>query len=108
MQLSPCLLVVGLKTRPDALGVYVQGSKIASLGFRIHRGCRYHGLSLNVDMDLSPFENSKVCAIPGLNAVSLRELRVKYNIQMIEDYCIQELSQKLGCERITELINESL
>lgn len=96
------------KTRPDAPGVYVQGRKIASLGLRIHRGCSYHGLSLNVDMDLSPFENIEVCGIQGLNAVSLRALGVKHEIPVIEDYCIQELSRKLGCELVAELSSESV
>ncbi len=95
------------KTRPDAPGVYVQGSKIASLGLRIHRGCSYHGLSLNADMDLSPFENIEVCGIQGLNAVSLRALGVKHGSDRIEDYCIQELSRKLGCEPIAGMSSES-
>ncbi len=96
------------KVRPDAPGVYVQGNKIASLGLRIHRGCSYHGLSLNVNMDLSPFKNIEVCGIQGLDVVSLRKLGVKHDIQVIEDYCIHELSQKLGCEWRTEPIHESL
>ena len=60
--------------RPDAPGVYVAGDKIASLGLRVRRGCSYHGLSLNVAMDLSPFERINPCGHPGLGLVQLSDL----------------------------------
>ncbi|MFP5431430.1 MAG: lipoyl(octanoyl) transferase LipB, partial [Gammaproteobacteria bacterium] len=50
----------------DAHGVYVNGKKIASLGLRIRKGCAYHGLSLNVDMDLEPFTRINPCGYAGL------------------------------------------
>jgi lipoyl(octanoyl) transferase len=59
---------------PGAPGVYVSGSKVAAIGFRIHRGCCYHGLSLNVDMDLSPFQSIDPCGYAGLQVTQLREL----------------------------------
>ena len=49
--------------RPDAPGVYVDGNKIGSLGLRVRRGCSYHGLSLNVDMDLAPFARINPCGL---------------------------------------------
>ena len=52
--------------KPDAPGVYVDEAKIASLGFRIRRGCSYHGLSLNVKMDLSPYQRINPCGYQGL------------------------------------------
>lgn len=52
--------------RPDAPGVYVDGAKIASLGLRIRNGCSYHGLSLNVAMDLEPFKRINPCGYAGL------------------------------------------
>jgi lipoyl(octanoyl) transferase len=52
--------------RPGAPGVYVQGAKIAALGLRVRRGGCYHGVALNVDMDLSPFADIDPCGYPGL------------------------------------------
>lgn len=60
--------------RPDAPGVYVDGDKIASLGLRVRRGCTYHGLSLNVDMDLEPFARINPCGHQGLRVTSMAEL----------------------------------
>ncbi len=59
---------------PQAPGVYVDGSKIASLGLRVRRGCSYHGLSLNVDMDLEPFQRINPCGYEGLEVVSMASL----------------------------------
>ncbi len=52
--------------RPDAPGVYVGDAKIASLGLRVRRGCSFHGLALNVDMDLEPFGRINPCGYQGL------------------------------------------
>ncbi|GGY68547.1 lipoyl(octanoyl) transferase LipB [Marinobacter zhanjiangensis] len=52
--------------RPDAPGVYVEGAKIASLGLRVRRGCSFHGLALNVDMDMEPFTRINPCGFSGL------------------------------------------
>lgn len=60
--------------KPGAPGVYVDGAKIAALGLRIRRGCSYHGLSLNVDMDLTPFSYINPCGYAGLQAVQLKDL----------------------------------
>jgi lipoyl(octanoyl) transferase len=62
--------------RVDAPGVYVGAAKIAALGLRVTRGCCYHGLALNVDMDLSPFEVIDPCGYPGLAVTQLRDLGV--------------------------------
>ena len=59
---------------PEAPGVYVAGAKIASLGLRIRRGCSYHGLSLNVDMDLEPFSRINPCGYEGLAVTSMRTI----------------------------------
>ncbi len=59
--------------RPDAPGVYVDAAKIASLGLRVRRGCSYHGLALNVDMDLSPFDRINPCGHAGMAVTSLRQ-----------------------------------
>lgn len=57
--------------KPAAPGVYVAGAKIASLGLRVRRGCSYHGLSLNVDMDLEPFQRINPCGYEGLQVTSM-------------------------------------
>jgi len=60
--------------RPDAPGVYVDGAKIASLGLRVRRGCSYHGLSLNVNMDLEPFSRINPCGLQGMEVVQVADL----------------------------------
>jgi len=60
--------------KPKAPGVYVAGAKIASLGLRVRRGCSYHGLSLNVDMDLQPFQRINPCGYQGLEVTSMASL----------------------------------
>ncbi|WP_455914677.1 lipoyl(octanoyl) transferase LipB [Pseudomonas syringae] len=59
--------------KADAPGVYVDGAKIASLGLRIRNGCSFHGLALNVDMDLDPFKRINPCGYAGLAMTQLRE-----------------------------------
>lgn len=66
----------GIEAAPkaDAPGVYVAGDKIASLGLRVSRGCSFHGLALNVDMDMTPFLRINPCGYAGLKMVQLRDL----------------------------------
>jgi lipoyl(octanoyl) transferase len=67
--------------RPGAPGVYVQGAKIAALGIRVRQGRAYHGISLNVDMDLSPFCAIDPCGYPGLRVTQLRDLGLRDSVQ---------------------------
>ncbi|MET0291764.1 MAG: lipoyl(octanoyl) transferase LipB [Steroidobacteraceae bacterium] len=60
--------------RRDAPGVYVAGRKLASLGLRIRRGASYHGLALNVDLDVAPFARINPCGMPGLEVTRLVDL----------------------------------
>ena len=62
--------------RPGAPGVYVDGAKIAALGIRVVRGRAYHGVALNVDMDLSPFSAIDPCGYPGLRVTQTKDLGV--------------------------------
>jgi lipoyl(octanoyl) transferase len=62
--------------RRDAPGVYVRGRKLASVGMRIRRGCSYHGLALNVDLDLSPFARINPCGMANLEVTRLADLGV--------------------------------
>lgn len=70
------LATYGIEAAPkaDAPGVYVNGDKIASLGLRVSRGCSFHGLALNVDMDMSPFWRINPCGYAGLKMVQLKDL----------------------------------
>ena len=72
-------------TRKGAPGVYVGESKIAALGLRIKQGCSYHGLSLNIDMDLEPFSYINPCGYPGQDVTQLADLLEKPPASLFED-----------------------
>ena len=91
---------VSAEAKPDAPGVYVNGAKIASLGLRIRNGCSFHGLALNVDMDLEPFRRINPCGYAGLAMTQLRdhagpiefaEVRARLRAQLVKhlDYAEQ-------------------
>jgi lipoyl(octanoyl) transferase len=65
--------------RPGAPGVYIDGAKIAALGIRVTRGRAYHGLALNVDMDLSPFSAIDPCGYPGLAVTQTKDIGLGYS-----------------------------
>ena len=69
--------------RAGAPGVYVDQAKIAALGLRIRKGCCYHGLSLNIDMELEPFSRIDPCGYPGLAVTQLRDLGVKVSVEQV-------------------------
>jgi len=69
--------------RSGAPGVYVNDCKIAALGVRVRRGCSYHGLSLNVDMDLSPFADIDPCGYRGLEVTQMRDLGVADDVEAV-------------------------
>ena len=69
------------RLRSDAPGVYIENAKIASLGLRVSKGCSYHGLSLNVDMDLTPFSQINPC---GLTDISVTHLVDHHAVDMAE------------------------
>lgn len=81
--------------RPGAPGVYVEGAKIAALGIRVSRGRAYHGLSLNVDMDLSPFSAIDPCGYPGLQVTDMRALGFNDSISSVEDSLVKALISRL-------------
>src|SRR5690606_7062424 len=87
--------------RPGAPGVYVNGAKIAALGIRVRHGRAYHGLSLNVDMDLSPFLAIAPCGYPGLAVTQLRDLGIAVSVDeaggRLADYLMHKLAH--ACSR---------
>ena len=96
--------------KPDAPGVYVYGRKICSLGLRIRKGCSFHGLALNVDMDLSPFTRINPCGYQGLEMIQVSDLTGTITIDAIERKLVEELTTTLGYEQVefqTQALNES-
>jgi lipoyl(octanoyl) transferase len=68
------------KRRNRAPGVYVSGRKLCALGLRIRNGCCYHGLALNVNMDLEPFQRIDPCGYRGLEVTQLRDLEIPWDV----------------------------
>ncbi|MBY8020888.1 lipoyl(octanoyl) transferase LipB [Vibrio fluvialis] len=86
--------------RPDAPGVYVDGKKICSLGLRIRKGCSFHGLALNVNMDLSPFLRINPCGYQGMEMVQVSNLCGPTHIEDVEQQLIKELVSLFGYEEV--------
>lgn len=84
----------------DAPGVYVDGKKISALGLRVSRGKTYHGLSLNVDMDLEPFQRINPCGYEGLEVTQCRDLGMAGSVMEVAGELCQQLARNLGYERI--------
>lgn len=82
--------------RPDAPGVYVNGAKIASLGLRLKNGCCYHGLSLNVDMDLAPFQAIDPCGYRGLQVTQTRDLGIAAETDTLAQRLVALLQNQLS------------
>ena len=74
-----------------APGVYVNEKKIASIGLRISKGKTYHGISINVDMDLAPFSYINPCGYEGLKVTQIKDLNNKANIKDVERLAIKLL-----------------
>jgi lipoyl(octanoyl) transferase len=82
--------------RPGAPGVYVGGAKIAALGLRVKNGCSYHGLALNVTMDLAPFRDIDPCGYEGLAVTQLRDLGVRATLEDTAAAFAAALLKRLG------------
>jgi len=82
--------------RADAPGVYVEHAKVAALGLRVKRGRSYHGLSLNVDMDLEPFQRINPCGYPGMQVTQLRSLGIEASLQTVSERVTALLATELG------------
>ncbi len=84
--------------RRDAPGVYIDGRKIASLGLRIRKSCSYHGLALNVAMDLEPFRRINPCGYAGLEMTQLSELGGPADTRSVADALAPQLLRQLGID----------
>jgi lipoyl(octanoyl) transferase len=81
--------------REQAPGVYVEGRKIAALGLRVRRGCSFHGLSLNVNMDLAPFARINPCGYRDLEVTQLADLGIVTTVDAISDPLRTHLEDRL-------------
>lgn len=87
--------------RPGAPGIYVNQAKIASLGLRVRRGCSFHGLALNVAMDLEPFQRINPCGFSGLEVTDLSHF-VAVDLATVEQRLLIEMAAQLGFGRIQD------
>lgn len=91
---------VTAERRAGAPGVYVGDAKIAALGLKIRNGCSYHGLSLNVDMDLSPFAAINPCGYAGLKVIQTRDLDIPLTAreagERLSQHLLRQLDQQHG------------
>lgn len=84
--------------RDGAPGVYVAGAKIAALGIRVRRGCTFHGLAFNIDMDLSPFNRINPCGYAGLRVTSMVDLGGPSGLQAVKPALVEHLAAQFGLE----------
>lgn len=91
-------LDVEAASRCDAPGVYVDGKKIASIGLRIRRGCCYHGMAFNIDMDLEPFQRINPCGFSNLEVIDLRSLGITQRTESVAAALTPRLNQALQTE----------
>ena len=91
---------VTAERRDGAPGVYVGDAKIAALGLRIRNGCSYHGVSLNVDMDLSPVDVINPCGYAGLQVIQTKDLNIPLTAheagEQLSQYLLQQLEKSHG------------
>jgi len=82
--------------RDGAPGVYVADAKVAALGIRVRRGCTFHGLAFNVDMDLEPFNRINPCGYQGLRVTQVLDLGGPGSLAAVEAVLIGELARQFG------------
>ncbi len=90
------------QSRPDAPGVYVDDGKVASIGLRIRRGCSFHGLSLNIEMDLEPFSHINPCGHPDLQVTQLSDLWGSTEMAPLSEELVMLLAKRLGYNQIVD------
>jgi lipoyl(octanoyl) transferase len=100
-----CLGGLGIAAapRPDAPGVYVDGAKIASLGLRVRRGCSFHGLALNVDMDMEPFARINPCGYAGMPMCQVRDYLPDVDMDTVSKQLGEALLSRLGAGHVSRV-----
>ncbi|WP_241579461.1 lipoyl(octanoyl) transferase LipB [Rosenbergiella nectarea] len=86
--------------RADAPGVYVAEQKICSLGLRIRQGCSFHGLALNVDMDLSPFTRINPCGYADLTMTQLRDQGSQRGLDRVSQDLVKHFTHYIHCQQV--------
>lgn len=94
---------VSAYAKTDAPGVYVDEKKVASLGLRVRKGCTFHGLALNVDMDLSPFSRINPCGYAGMQMVQSKDLGGPVSMQQAKQQLTAQLIKLLQVSEFQEL-----
>ena len=94
--------------RAGAPGVYIDDRKIAALGVRVRRGCCYHGLSLNVDMDVNPFKGINPCGYPELEVVQLADFGLTPEINEVADGLLKYLLKNIIAEPYNVIFKQDL
>jgi len=87
------------ESRSDAPGVYVEGRKLASLGLRVKRGACYHGISINVDMDLSPFLSINPCGYQGMEMVNLADFGIPLTMEQVKQQFVVALQAQMSLNK---------
>ena len=87
---------IAATSRADAPGVYVDGVKLASVGLRIRRGASFHGMALNVDVDLEPFSRINPCGLTNLEVTTLARLGGERDLDIVQRQLLPHLLQQLG------------
>lgn len=94
------------ESHPDRPGVYVQEKKIASIGLRVKKGCSFHGISFNVDMDLTPFTYINPCGFAQLQMTQLKNFLPKIDIVQIQRELAEEMQKQLHSHASPEIIDD--
>ena len=91
---------VSARARADAPGVYVGEQKICSLGLRIRKGCSFHGLALNVAMDLAPFSRINPCGYAGMSMTQLQQFQPDVRLDQVQTPLISAFARLTGYENV--------
>lgn len=91
---------VSARARADAPGVYVGEQKICSLGLRIRKGCSFHGLALNVAMDLAPFSRINPCGYAGMSMTQLQHFQPDVRLEQVQAPLVAAFARLTGYENV--------
>ena len=92
-------------SRCDAPGVYVDGVKLASVGLRIRRGASFHGMALNVDVDLEPFSRINPCGFSDLQVTDLKRLGAESNLERVQEGLLPHFLKHMGFDNADIIVD---
>jgi lipoyl(octanoyl) transferase len=98
---------VAARGKREAPGIYVGDRKLGSVGLRIRRGCSYHGLALNVAMDLEPFQRINPCGYAGLEVTDLRSLGIETDVRTVANLFAGHLLEALALPGPAEWVEQA-